>query len=75
MQFKKILFALVAFTSYVLVLTLKCLMQAQSPTCDCAGSPFIDKDHGYTKGDVGIIRSKKLRKLICKVPQYREGNC
>ena len=42
--------------------------------CSCAGSRFIDKDHGHIlKGDLHIIKSNFLRKLICKRPKYRES--
>ena len=41
--------------------------------CECAGSPFINKDHKHIiTGDLRIIENKKLRKLLSKGPNYRE---
>jgi len=41
--------------------------------CDCQNSEYINEHHGHIiTGDLRIIRNKKLRKLICKGPNYRE---
>ena len=41
--------------------------------CDCASSPFVDKDHKHiVTGDLRIITNNKLRNLIKKGPNYRE---
>lgn len=37
-------------------------------SCDCAGSPFVDKHHNHIiMGNLKIIETNKLRKLLSKV--------
>ena len=41
--------------------------------CNCRTSPFADSNHGHiVAGDKRIFQNIKLRKLICKGPNYRE---
>ena len=41
--------------------------------CNCTTSPFTDANHGHIlSGDIRIVQSNKLRKLLCKGPKYRE---
>ena len=41
--------------------------------CNCTASPFTDANHGHIlSGDIRIVQSNKLRKLLCKGPKYRE---
>ena len=40
--------------------------------CNCTTSPFIDPNHGHISGDIHIVLSNKLRKLLYKDPKYRE---
>ena len=41
--------------------------------CECAASPFIDKNHKHiVTGDLEIIENRRLRQLIEKGPNYRE---
>ena len=42
--------------------------------CDCHNNPnFVDDHHGHVlTGDLRIITNAKLRKLICKGPNFRE---
>ena len=41
--------------------------------CNCTTSPLTDPNHGHiVTGDIRIVQNNKLRKLLCKVPKYRE---
>ena len=42
--------------------------------CGCSNSTFCDPTHGHIiTGDLRIIQNQKLRKLITKGPNFREG--
>ncbi len=42
--------------------------------CNCANSEFKDVDHGHViTGDLRIVKNGKLRKLLCKGPNFREN--
>ena len=42
--------------------------------CCCADSPFRDNHHGHIiSGDLRIVESNKLRKLLTKGPKFRES--
>ena len=42
-------------------------------SCNCTISPFTYANHGHiVSGDIRIVQNKKLRKLLCKGPKYRE---
>ena len=41
--------------------------------CNCTTSPFTDPNHGHIiTGDIRIVQNKKLKKLLCKGPKYKE---
>ena len=41
--------------------------------CNCKTSPFTNPNHGHiVGGDIRIVQNNKLRKLLCKGPEYRE---
>ena len=42
--------------------------------CECSNSTFCDPTHSHIiTGDLRIIQNQKLRKLITKGPNFREG--
>ena len=49
-------------------------LERDSVNCNCANSDFIDADHGHViTGDLRIVKNGKLRKLLCKGPNFREN--
>ena len=41
--------------------------------CNCTTSPLTDPNHGHiVTVDIRIVQNNKLRKLLCRVPKYRE---
>lgn len=55
-------------------LNLKSFLQDNSVfSCYCEGSNFIDKDHKHiVTGNLRIKTNNKLKKLLTKIPNYRE---
>ena len=46
-----------------------------SSSCDCESSAFRYEPHGHViTGDLRIVKSRKLRRLLEKGPKYREQN-
>ena len=42
--------------------------------CDCENSDFCDSTHKHViTGDLRIVKNNKLRKLLCKGPNFREN--